>query len=178
VAPATPEFEVREEILAPTIRSNLPPAILPDNMVQECDSQTGRCWFTTKPEVVPIIGTSGTVFTLEHKPNEVPIKPDTQGWSSGTKTAPVKPAPAKVEPAVNGEEPTQSTTAPATGGWTSDTAASTPADKPVKKAPTIKRNIDQPATQGWSSGLPPTPTSKGKLEPSTAGVIQDVVPQR
>jgi hypothetical protein len=57
------------------INNNLPPPILPDNMVQECDSQTGRCWFTTKPAVIPIIQTGGSVTILQPNENE-PVPED------------------------------------------------------------------------------------------------------
>jgi len=74
--------------IKPNTNMVMPTPILPENMVQECDSQTGRCWFTTKPEVIPVIGTSASTSSLEpmptHQPSGEPVaKPDTQGWSSG-----------------------------------------------------------------------------------------------
>jgi hypothetical protein len=86
VNPVTPQpYQEEVPIVKPI---NMPPPILPDNMVQECDSQTGRCWFTTKPEVIPVISTAGSLITLEPEPNALnndpTTKPDTQGWSSGT----------------------------------------------------------------------------------------------
>ena len=72
-------------------------------MVQECDSQTGRCWFTTKPAVIPIIQTGGTVTILQ--PNENEPVPETEtstgtgGWSSGP-TEDVPPMEKIVKPVV------------------------------------------------------------------------------
>lgn len=155
----------------------MPPPILPENMVQECDSQTGRCWFTTKPEVAPVIGTSASVITIEPQGQdnanmEPATKPDTQGWSSGQSVPTQKVEPA-FEPVAKPAEPMPPANA-ATGGWSSDTAA---VIKPVQRKVNVV--VNPPATQGWSSStVVPNNKPKSKAVPSTAGHIHDSAPRQ